>query len=95
MAVLSGDPEIVRVEAYVASRYFFHNGDWEARREMEVQSPVVETRPVGEGVYLASIPCEEPPETQTYNSWSRCSTTVVRGYDAAGALVYDSSAEEG
>ena len=94
VVVCSSDPSITSVEVTLVHHYRFHQeGDLAA--DLDVVSGPVRAQPVGDGVYLARLWCEEPEETGSglYSGWGRTEDISVRGYDGSGALVWASEPE--
>ena len=95
VVVCSSDPSITDVEVTLVHHYRFHRENELAAAELDVVSGPVRAQPVGEGVYLARLWCEEPEEAASgqYSGWGRSQDIAVAGYDGAGTLVWASEPE--
>ena len=85
-AICALDPAIVRVELTMNYTYRLVVGDGYSD-PMESDPVTAQAQPVAEGVWLARVRLPDPLEGR---SGGYSANHSLRGYDAAGALVYDS-----
>ena len=86
LLVVSDDPDIVRVEVTMNYTYRLSTGEGYGE-PMESDPVTAQAQPVADGVWLARVQSPDPLEGR---SGGYSANYSLRGYDAAGQLIYDS-----
>lgn len=88
-AVCALDPAIIRVELTMNYTYRLSTGEGYGE-PMESDPVTAQAQPVADGVWLARVQSPDPLEGR---SGGYSANYSLRGYDAAGQLVYDSGSQ--